>query len=130
MENVILNVNRCTFSGKIATELKLADVANTKVLNFLLAVTRRFKSKTTNKMVKEVAFIDMEAWSSGAEKIYNDFRKGDPIWIEASVKTDRWEDADGNKRKKTKFRVDHFEPIVRFDNDNQLEEEELPENAA
>lgn len=127
MNDVILNVNQCIFSGKIATDLQLKDVSNTKVLNFLLAVTRRFKSKTTNKIVKEVAFIDMEAWSSGAEKIYNDFRKGDPIWIQASVKTDRWQDAEGNSRKKTKFRIDHFEPILRYD-DNEEQVEEVQSN--
>lgn len=127
MGNVCLNVNRSIFAGRIVTDLLLKEVSNTKVLNFLLAVERKYKSKTTNKMVKEVAFIDMEAWSSGAEKIYNDFRKGDSIYVEASVKTDRWEDESGNKRKKTKFRVDHFEPILRYDN-NSVEEENTSES--
>jgi single-strand DNA-binding protein len=51
----------------------------------------------------------MEAWDTGAETIYKNFRKGDKILTYASVKTDRWTDAEGKQRSKLKFRVDRFE---------------------
>jgi len=65
----------------------------------------------------------MEAWSSGAETIYNNFQKGDHIFVEASAKN-MFFDQDGSDKKlrQTKFRIDHFEPIVSVDYEDEIDD--------
>jgi single-strand DNA-binding protein len=80
----------------------------TKVVNFVLASSRRFKKKDGSPD-EETTFVNCEAWDSGAETIAKWFDKGDSIIVHGSLKNERWEDKDGNKRYRDKVRVSSFE---------------------
>lgn len=102
-------MNLCIFLGNLTRDPELKALSGDKrVVNFGLAINRRFKrGKDT---AKETAFLDCEAWDSGADLIAKHFKKGDPIIVHASVKQDEWEDkTTGQKRTKLKFRVNQFE---------------------
>jgi single-strand DNA-binding protein len=91
-----------------------------KVCNFGIAVNRKFKRG--KETVKETSFLDMECWDAGAEMVEKYFKKGDPIIVHCSVKTDTWDSPEGEKRSKLKFRVDKFD-FVPGSNRNKPERE-------
>jgi single-strand DNA-binding protein len=104
-------MNLCLFGGNFVRKPELKKVGEDKVsvVNFTLAVNRKYSSRTGEQQ-KEVSFLDCEIWDSGAEAIANNCDKGDYILIYASAKNESWTDNDtGKKRSRVKFRVDRFE---------------------
>lgn len=110
-------MNECHFIGRLTRDPELRTTNNDKqVVNFGLAVnTRRGKGQDD-----EVAFLEMEAWDTGAVCIAEHFKKGDGIVVtSASVKQDNWKDKDsGQNRSKLKFRVNKFEFPISNGNGN------------
>jgi len=101
-------LNCCLFLGNFVRDPELKETqSGLKVLNFTLGINRRFKRG--EQMVSEPAFLDCEAWDSGAVLIAEHFKKGDPIIVQCSVKQENWDDKNtGEKRSKLKFRVNQF----------------------
>jgi single-strand DNA-binding protein len=101
-------------------ELRTVGAKGTAVVNFGIAVSRQFK-KNTGETAKETTFLEFEAWDSGAETINRHFKKGDPIIVHCSAKTEQWEDkTSGQKRSRIKFRVNKFEwPLSKPRQSNQ-----------
>lgn len=124
-------MNNCVFLGRLTRDPELKYIpSGTAVVNFSLAINRRFK-KSDGSSENEVAYIDCEAWDSGAETLNEHFQKGDPILIEASLKQDRWETENGEKRSKLKFRVNrfHFMPNGQKTDEDQDEPQDTPVGA-
>src|SRR3990167_3922148 len=122
-------MNNCCFSGRLVADPELRELSkqNTFVVNFTIAINKPFK-KSDNTWGNKVAFADCVAWAQGAENIARRFRKGDPIYIEASLETDQWETEEGKKRSRNRFRIDHFErPLGLPNNTEHQEEQEVKE---
>src|SRR5687767_1007541 len=106
-------MNNCTFMGNLTRDPKLTPTKNgSQVVNFGIA-TNRFYKRADGEAASEATYLDMEAWDSGAERIYEMFRKGDGIVVEASAKNSVWIDKEGNEQRKIVFRVSHFYPVGR-----------------
>lgn len=81
-----MDENECRFIGNLTRDPQLnTDRNGGLVVNFGLVMRRWFK-KTNGEADSEATFIELEAWDSGAQKIYDMFRKGDRIMIRASVR--------------------------------------------
>ena len=95
-------------------ELRYIDSRDKKisVINFTVAVSREY---TKNNGVKDkiVSYIPCEAWDSGAELIAESFRKGDLVFVEGSMRNDKWE-KDGVKHSTMKVRVNNFSKITKL----------------
>ena len=105
-------MNIVHISGALTKTPELKKIANgdktTTVVNFVIASSRRFRKKDGNSD-EETTFVNCEAWDSGAETIAKWFDKGDNIIIHGSLKNERGEDKEGNKRSREKVRVSNFE---------------------
>ena len=77
-------------------EMKYFD-SGSKVTKFSLAL--RGYSKKEEKEVTD--WVSCEAWGKTAELIGEYCKKGHKLAIEGSLKTQKWEDNDGNKKSKT-----------------------------
>ena len=99
-------------SGAFTKKPEIKEVTSgervTKVVNFVLASSRRFRKKDGSPD-EETTFVNCEAWDSGAETISKWFDKGDSIIVHGSLKNEKWEDKDGNKKYRDKVRVSSFE---------------------
>ena len=102
-------MNRCTFMGNITHDLEVKRVGpkQTSVLNFSIAVSRKYKN-AKGETVKDVVFVPLEAWDSGAETIARHFKKGKPIIVHCSFKMDKWV-KDEVEKSAPKFRVNEFD---------------------
>jgi single-strand DNA-binding protein len=101
-------MNDCKFMGRLThdPELRNVGVKGVAVCNFSIAVTRTFK-RQNGETSKEVVFVNLEAWDTGAQTIAKYFKKGSPIIVRTSYRPETYE-KDGQKRTKDKFRVDEF----------------------
>lgn len=91
--------------GRIAGEIKLSKTqSDISVCNFSIAVQRPGANKED-----EPDYFECTAWRGTAENINKYFGKGDGIGIIGSLKVDKYQDRDGNNRKKVVVHVDSFE---------------------
>lgn len=68
------------------------------------------RRKVGDKLLEQAHFLDFVIWDKAAELVAEKFDKGSLIYIVSStVRQDRWEDKDGNKRSRIIFRVDEFQ---------------------
>lgn len=110
-------MNKCHFLGRLTHDPEVRDVNGTSVLNFSVAVSRKYKTRD-GKKAEEVCFVPCEAWANGADTIAQYFKKGDPIIVHASVKQENWEH-EGQKRSKLVFRVNEFEFVPNSKQNNR-----------
>ena len=121
-------MNVCIFIGRFTktpelTQVKTGDEGRTtNVVNFKLAVTRKFK-KHGGESSKQVVYLDFEAWDTGAEVIAKHFAKGDPIIVYTSARNNTFETAEGIRVSKIVFRVEKFD----FPSNNGLSSKQLME---
>ena len=112
-------MNIIHISGAFTKDPEIKEISSgercTKVVNFVLASSRKFRKKDGSPD-EETTFVNCEAWDSGAETIAKWFNKGDSIIVHGSLKNERWEDKDGNKKYRYKVRVISFEFTHRISN--------------
>ena len=96
-------MNRFHCIGNFTRDPELKETPNGhKVVEFSLAINSRGKNE-------EVAFIDFQAWDKQAEIIAQYCKKGKPVYVESTLKQEKWTDKEGNNRSKLKGNVSHFE---------------------
>ncbi len=111
-------MNIVVLKGNLARDPESREVTangrTTTVVNFSIAVSRFFKKQDGTKD-KDVTFIACEAWDTGAETIAKYVKKGDPILVHGSLKTESWPDKDNPEKKhsRTKVRVERFDKLYR-----------------
>lgn len=87
-------MNRLIISGNICNELEVKESGETKILNFTVAVKRKFKDKEGNYPTD---FIRCVAFNKSSEFIKSYFAKGSPILVEGNLQSNTYE-KDGEKR--------------------------------
>ena len=93
-------------------EMKYFD-SGSKVTKFSLAI--RGYSKKEEKETTD--WVSCEAWGKTAELIGEYCKKGHKLAIEGSLKTQKWEDNDGNKKSKTFVLVSRVEFLTSKNSD-------------
>lgn len=103
-------MNSVVLIGNLANEPKLIVIPkegspDLKVVNFVVATNRQWNGG------QETTFVNCEAWDTGAEHLAREFKKGDRIFVSGSLKNESWE-KDGQKHRRDKVRVSHFERVM------------------
>jgi len=101
------NINSVILGGNIVADPEIRKIGDKKtpVTTVTIANNRRYQDKD-GEWQEVTAFVDVELWSSLAEKIGQQAKKGTPVIIEGTLKQDRWEDKNGNKQSKLLIRAD------------------------
>ncbi len=79
-----------------------------KVANFSLATNENYTKKDGTK-VEQTEWHRLEVWGNLANVAETIIKKGDRICIEGKIRTEKWEDKEGNARTSVKIRVDRIE---------------------
>lgn len=105
------NFNKVILAGNLTRDPQLSYLpSNTPVVEFGLAINRRWKSQTGEQR-EEVCFVDCQAFARSAEVINQYLKKGQGIMIDGRLKYDQWEGKDGQKRSRLRVVVDTFQFI-------------------
>lgn len=95
------DLNLCQFIGRLGRDPEVRYLqSGTPVAQFSIAVGDAYKNKDGEK-VESVEWINVEAWGKLAELCDQYVKKGDRIYLSGPMKTQSWEDQDGNTRYKT-----------------------------
>ena len=98
-------VNKVILIGNLGKDPEVRYLeSGTAVANVSLATTERYKDRN-GEQVENTEWHDLEMWSGLAKIAEQYLRKGQTIYVEGKIKTDSWQDDQGNKRYRTKIRV-------------------------
>lgn len=116
----MINFNRTYTAGNLTRDPELRDTkSGTKVAGIAIAMNRQWKDKDGNQQ-QETEFQDITAYGKQAETIGQYFKKGDPIFVEGRLKTEKWEDKEGSPRSKKIIILENF----KFFNTGKKQQEE------
>jgi len=105
------SVNKVILIGNLGLDPQLTTFdSGSKVVRASLATNREYTKKDAQGVetpVKEVEWHNLEAWNGLAGVMAQYLKKGDPIYIEGRIKTDKYED-NGQEKFFTKVIVDNM----------------------
>lgn len=101
-------VNKVILLGNLGAdpEVKYLEGDNV-VANLRLATTESYKDRNGNR-VEQTEWHDLELWGGQAKIAEQYLKKGMQLYVEGKIKSDTWQDQEGNNRKRTKIRVLSF----------------------
>ena len=106
------NYNKVLLMGNLTRDPELRYLQSGQaVVKIGLAVNRKYKNRTTQELVEETTFVDIEGWGPRAEAFSKYMTKGRPVFIEGRLRLDSWEGKDGQKRNKLMVVMESFEFI-------------------
>ena len=77
------------------------------VANFSLATTENYKNKQGEK-VSQTEWHNIVLWRGLAEVAEKWLKKGSSVYIEGKIRTNKWEDKEGNTRYNTEILADNM----------------------
>ena len=106
------NYNKVILMGRLTRDPEVRFLSSgTAVADIGIAVNRYWRNQDGQQQ-EEVTFVNVEAFGKQAETVGQYLKKGKPIFIEAHLKFDQWDDKQtGQKRSKLKVVLDRFEFI-------------------
>lgn len=101
-------VNKVILLGNLGAdpEVKYLEGDNV-VANLRLATTESYKDRNGNR-VDQTEWHDLELWGQQAKVAEQYLKKGSQIYVEGKIKSDTWQDDQGQNRKRIKIRVLSF----------------------
>jgi single-strand DNA-binding protein len=104
------NFNRVLLMGNLTRDPELRYLQSGQaVVKIGLAVNRKYRNKSTQEMVEETTFVDIEGWGQQAETFSKYMSKGRPVFIEGRLRLDSWEGKDGQKKSKLVVVMENFQ---------------------
>jgi single-strand DNA-binding protein len=101
--------NRWTGIGHLVRDWQVKQLpSGTTVAESGLACNNKYKTKDGEER-EEVLFLDLAAFGKTGELLAQYTQKGAPLFVEARLKLDQWEDQDGNKRSKISGIINDFQ---------------------
>lgn len=101
-------VNKVILVGNLGADPEVKHLEGDKVVaNLRLATTEAFKDKSGNR-VENTEWHDLELWDGQARIAEQYLKKGMQLFVEGKIKSDTWQDDQGQNRKRTKIRVLSF----------------------
>ncbi|OOG68085.1 single-stranded DNA-binding protein [Algoriphagus sp. A40] len=101
-------VNKVILVGNLGADPEVKYLEGEKVVAKLrLATTESYKDRNGNR-VDQTEWHDLEMWDGQAKIAEQYLKKGSQIYVEGKIKTDTWQDEQGQNRYRTKIRVLSF----------------------
>jgi single-strand DNA-binding protein len=101
-------VNKVILIGNLGADPEVKHLEGDKVVaNLRLATTEAYKDRNGNR-VENTEWHDLELWDGQARIAEQYLKKGMQLYVEGKIKSDTWQDDQGNNRKKIRIRVLSF----------------------
>ena len=96
-------LNKVLLIGRLTRDPEIRYLpSGMQITSFSIAVNRKFKDKGGNWQ-EETYFFDIETFGGLAERLGKQLSKGHQIFLEGSLRQDKWENQAGEKRSKIKI---------------------------
>lgn len=101
-------INKVILIGNLGADPELRKTGTGgSVCNLRLATSERWKDKE-GKQQEHVEWHRVTCWGESAEHAAKYLSKGDPVYVEGSIRTQEWTDKDGVVRKSQEVRSDRM----------------------
>lgn len=101
-------VNKVILVGNLGSDPEVKYLEGDKVVaNVSLATTESYKDRSGNR-VDNTEWHDLELWDGLAKIAESYLKKGSKVYVEGKIKTDTWQDEQGNNRRKVRIRVQNM----------------------
>ena len=95
-------LNKVILMGNLTKDPKNSSImSGSAVCEFSIAINRKYTVNGQEK--EEVCFVDIVVWGRQADSCGKYLHKGSTVFVEGRLKTDSWEDKEGNKRYTTEI---------------------------
>jgi single-strand DNA-binding protein len=103
-----MNINKAMLGGNIGTDPTLRTTGSGRVVcNFRMATNEVWTNAQGNRE-ERTTWHSITAWGQVGENIVKFFKKGDPIFIEGRIRTNKWQTEDGQDRQRQEVVCDRF----------------------
>lgn len=100
------SLNRVYLMGNLTKDPEVKYLPDgTAVADMRLAVSERYRSRSSGEQVERTVFVDINVWRAQAESCGKYLSKGSPILVEGRLHLDEWEAQDGSKRSRLRVRA-------------------------
>ncbi len=118
-----MSVNKVILIGNLGKDPELFTSQNgNKILHFPLATSETYKDKQGNK-TESVEWHNVKAFGKLAEVLHAHTKKGDKLYVDGSIKTNKWEDKDGTKKFNTEIIISQFQFLSPANKPQPVEEQ-------
>lgn len=101
------SVNKVILIGNLGADPEIRHMPNgDAVANLRIATSEQWKDKSTGEKKEATEWHTLVAYRRLAEIIGDYVKKGSQIYVEGRLKTEKWQDKNGNDRYTTKVNVD------------------------
>lgn len=97
--------NQCSFIGHLGADPESRTFQNGgKVCNLRIAVTEKWKDKTSGERKERTEWIQIAIFNDGLIGVAEQYlRKGSKVFVQGKMQTRKWQDKDGNDRYSTEI---------------------------
>jgi single-strand DNA-binding protein len=97
-------VNKVILLGRLGSDPEVRNLpSGSKVVSFSIATSENYTNKEGVK-VEQTEWHRVELWDNQANLAEQYLKKGDMIYIEGKIRTEKWTDKEGQERYTTKIR--------------------------
>lgn len=105
-------VNLAIIVGNLGNDPEMRYMPNgDAVCNISVATSESWTDKNTGQPQERTEWHRIEAFGKLAEIMGQYLRKGSQVYIEGSIRTDKWQDNNGQDRYSTKIRADQMQML-------------------
>lgn len=105
-------VNKVILVGNLGSDPENKYLpSGSSVSEFSVATTRAWKNKDSGQQTEETEWHRITAFGRQAEICGEYLRKGSQVYIEGRLKTDKWQDQQGNTRYTTKVVMENMQML-------------------
>jgi len=102
--------NKVILMGNLTKDPRLSSIMSGSIVcEFSIALNRRYTVNGQEK--EEVCFVDIVVWGKQADSCGKYLHKGSAVLVDGRLKTDSWEDKEGNKRSRLRVAADRVQFI-------------------
>ncbi len=121
------SINRVVITGRLTHDTELKHTSGgTPVLKMGIASNRSYKDNQ-GEWQQEVSFLSVVVWSKLAENCNQYLSKGNSVYVEGRLKSQQWEDSNGNKRTNLEVQADSVQFLDKVSKDGEEESQEKEE---
>ena len=97
-------VNKVILIGNLGSDPEIRHLSSGSVVaNFNIATSESYNNKNGER-VTQTEWHRIELWDGLAKVAEQYLKKGQTVYIEGKIKTENWQDSDGNNRTTTRIR--------------------------
>jgi single-strand DNA-binding protein len=105
-------INKVILVGNIGNDIELKFMPNgNAVVQASLATSSAWKDKTTGEQVEKTEWHRVVFFNKTAETVGKYVAKGSKLYCEGSLRTNKWQDKDGNDRYTTEIIVSEMQML-------------------